>query len=285
MSSLSVDSKKLGEALEKFGSLQSALEHLLDEQQALEAQVASFKKQNRRLAAQRDKQQRQNEELNNCLYKQKQELQDLSTEIEQHHRQYGLFAGFMAMLLGSPSVTYSVDTLIALFQRLQTPGWHYPETPDELRSMFIRSVMGDYLKSYRCERCGAKFITNKKPEQPWRGIGGYCCPVCHLNYMVKEDVSFLELMVSDKKQLADVQHTEALLEESHKLKPFKALLEVPCEICNQPDECWDEYNVKLVIQGTGFGHTSCWNSEFGQRRQLTKAIQLLKRQTDSGPTE
>jgi len=275
MNRLRVDSKKLGKALEQYGSLQNALEHLLVESQKLEAQVTRLKKQNGELAATKNKLQHQNEKLDNHVSDRKAELQDLAKEIAQHHRQYGLFAGFMAMLVGSPAITDSLDTLIASFQRLKTPGWLVPNTADELRSRFIRTVMGDYLKSNRCEACGAKFVVNKKPE-PWLGIRGYCCPVCHRNYAVKEDDSFLRLMVSDQEQLAGVQHTEKVLEENEMLKPFKHFLEVPCEICHKPIKCWDNYNTKLVIQGTGFGHTSCWRSKAGQLIELSRAIKKAR---------
>jgi hypothetical protein len=86
-------------------------------------------------------------------------------------------------------------------------------------------------------------------------------------------------MVSGKKQLEDIQHMEEVLKENDMLKPFKHFLKVPCEICHEPIEAWDDYNTKLVIQGTGFGHTSCWESQSGQMRQLTKAIQNMREDT------
>ena len=144
-----------------------------------------------------------------------------------------------------------------------------------MRSLFIHTVMGDYLKSFRCDSCGAKFITNKKPQNKYFG-NGYQCPVCHNWYAVKEDDSFLEALVSEK-QLENTQHLEKVLGEYEVLLPFEAFLNAPCEICHEPIKEWDDFNVKLAIQGIGCGHTSCWNSQVGQWRQLGKAIQKVKK--------
>ncbi len=63
------------------------------------------------------------------------------------------------------------------------------------------------------------------------------------------------------------------------LLPFKAFLNVPCEICHEPIKEWDDYNVKLAIEGTGCGHTWCWNSELGQLIELRKAIEKVNKTT------
>jgi hypothetical protein len=97
--------------------------------------------------------------------------------------------------------------------------------------------------------------------------------------MVRVDDSFLQLMVSDKKQFADIHHAEGIIKENEVLKPFKVFLELPFEICHKPIEYWDEYNTKLVIQGIGFGHTSRWKGEAGQLGELTRAILKVKKET------
>ena len=63
------------------------------------------------------------------------------------------------------------------------------------------------------------------------------------------------------------------------LEPFKAFFEAQCEICHEPIKEWDDYNVKLAIDGTGCGHKWCWNSELGQMRQLVKVLQKVKQDT------
>jgi predicted RNA-binding Zn-ribbon protein involved in translation (DUF1610 family) len=88
--------------------------------------------------------------------------------------------------------------LIAIFQKLKQPGWLFITKTEELRSVFIKQVMGDYLKCFRCDNCGAKFIVNKKPKNILNS--NYKCPVCDLYMGIKVDDSFLKAMVS-KKQL------------------------------------------------------------------------------------
>ena len=61
------------------------------------------------------------------------------------------------------------------------------------------------------------------------------------------------------------------------LEPFKAFLNVPCEICHEPITEWDDYSVKLAIQGIGRGHTQCWNSELGRSIELRKVIEKVKK--------
>ena len=141
----------------------------------------------------------------------------------------------------------------------------------------MRAVMGDYLKCFRCDSCSAKFITNKKPKYKYFG-NGYQCPVCHNWYAVKEDDSFLKALGSDK-QLEDTLQLEEALKEIKVLKSFRAFLNTPCEICHEPIEEWNDYNVKLVIEGISCGHTSCWKSESGQMKELLKAIQKFKKDT------
>ncbi len=274
-----VDVKKLKEALKRFGSLQSAVERLQTEKQALEGQIGRLRKVNNKLTAGRNGLSGEVKELKNCINAYKGELQDLANNIERDNTQYMLFCEFMVMLLGPPSVTDSIGTLADLFQRLKESGWYVSKDPEELRGIFIRAVMGDYLKSFRCEACGAKFITNKEPEDKLFG-NGYYCPVCHNGYAVIDDDSFLKAMISDGKQLDDIQHMEEVLKENEILKPFKHFLEVPCEICHKPVEAWDDYNTKLAIEGTGFGHTSCWKSQAGQMRQMAKAVQSLRKDTE-----
>lgn len=278
MDALKVDAKKLKEALERFGSLQNAVARLQTEKQALEGQIDQLRKDNNQLTANRDALSGEVEELKNHINEHKAELQNLADNIECHRQQYILFCGFMAMLCGSPSVTDSIDTLVASFQRLKESGWYSSKNPEELRSIFIRTVMGDYLKSFRCEACGAKFITNREPEHKLFG-SGYCCPVCYNWYVVRDDDSFLRAMVSDKKHLEDIKNMEEVMKENEILKPFEHFLKVPCEICHDPIQVWDDYNTKLVIQGTGFGHTSCWKSQAGQMREMTKALQRLRKDT------
>jgi hypothetical protein len=74
-------------------------------------------------------------------------------------------------------VTDPIDILIALLQKLKEPGWFLPSSADEMKSLFIRTVMGDYVKCFRCHSCGAKFITNNKPEYKILAMSTIVLPV------------------------------------------------------------------------------------------------------------
>jgi len=207
--------------------------------------------------------------MNTKLEDYQSQLQSLYNQIKVHSRQYELFCGFMAMVAESPSVTDSIAILIEIFQQLKDTGWYLSKSAADMRSLFVRTIMEDYLKCFHCDSCGAKFITNKKPKSKYCG-NGYQCPVCHNWYTVKEDDSFLKALVSEK-QLEDTLQ----LEEA--LKSFKAFLNTPCEICHESVKEWDDYNVKLAIEGIGCGHTSCWKSELGRLREFRKAIEKVKK--------
>jgi hypothetical protein len=83
-------------------------------------------------------------------------------------------------------------------------------------------------------------------------------------------------LVSEK-QLEDNLHLDEILKENEVLEPFKAFFNAPCEICHEPVKEWNDYNVKLAVEGTGCGHEYCWNNQLGQTRQMLKAIQKFKK--------
>jgi hypothetical protein len=273
METKEIDITKLNKAVEKFGSLQKANTKLESEKLALQKRNTQLKQKNKKLEATRDNLIRQIEDMNAKKKDYQSQLQSLSRQIKIHGYQYELFCGFMAMLTESPSVTDSIDNLINAFLILKEPGWYLSKDVDEMRSIFIRAVMGDYLKSNRCSACGAKFLVNKKPKYKILG-NSYYCPSCYSS-SVEADDSFLKTMVSEK-QIENTRYIEKVLKELEVLEPFKAFLDVPCEICGEPIMEWDEYSVKLVMQGIGNGHTRCWNSDLGRLMELRRALQKIK---------
>jgi len=134
--------------------------------------------------------------------------------------------------------------------------------------------MGDYLKCFRCDTCGARFIVNKEPHNKFYS-NYYQCPACHFWYGVKEDNSFLKAMVSDE-QLENARRIEEVLKENEALVPLKAFLDIPCEICGKAVTEWTEENVKIAVDGFGWGHTKCWNSDIGQLRQTVKLVNKIQ---------
>ena len=275
MAAAKINGTKLKQAVEKFGTLEKAIENLENKKEVLERESSKLKKESEELKLAKKKHTADLDDMANECAEKKKKLQSLADNIGKWERQYNLFQGFIAMLLGSPSADTSLKSLLSLLQELTESGWAVTKDTDELRSLFVHTVMGDYLKCFRCDACGAKFITNKKAEHKLLG-GDYYCPVCHYWHAVKEDDSFLRAMVSEEK-LQDIQYTEELLNENEILKPFKAFLNMPCEVCHEPVNEWNDYNVKLAIEGAGCGHTQCWNSQIGQWKQLSKAIQKVKK--------
>ena len=275
MAAKEIDFTKLNEAVEEFGSLQKANSQLEKDKLALEKGNARLKQENNKLTATRDKLAGQIEDINTKKEDYQSQLQSLSNQIKIHRYQYELFCGFMAMVVESPSVTDSLKRLVMIFQNLIDDGWYVSKSAEDMRSLFVRTVMGDYLKCYCCDNCGARFIVNKEPHYKFYG-NEYYCPACHYSIGVKEDDSFLKALVSEN-QIENTQYLERVLEEYGVLEPFKAFLKEPCEICHEPVSEWDQYSVKLVIQGIGCGHTSCWNSEVGRLRELRKALEKVKK--------
>ena len=149
-----------------------------------------------------------------------------------------------------------------------------------MRSLFVHSIMGDYLKCFRCDNCGGKFIVNKDPHYKFFN-NDYYCPTCHYSFGVRQDDSFLQVMVSEE-QLEDTRKIGEVLKENEALKPLRVFLGMPCEICGKPVNEWDEQNIKLVISGMGCGHTQCWNSQLGQLRQIGKVIKKVKQCSNQG---
>jgi hypothetical protein len=270
-----IDVNKLNEALEKFGSLQNANDQMEKTNLSLKKENTHLKQEKNLLFESVKELALQTEEMKAKIRDYQSQYQSLSQQITEHQYQYELFCGFMAMVAESPSVTDSLDNLINLFLALKEPGIHLPKDPAVMRSLFIQVVVGDYLKCYRCDSCGAKFITNKKPKDKYFGTG-YYCPACHNWYAIESDDSFLQAMVS-KQQLENTQHLDEVLEEYEVLLPFKAFLDEPCEICHKPVSEWDEYNVKLAIQGIGCGHTSCWVSDLGRMKEFNRALSKYKK--------
>jgi FtsZ-binding cell division protein ZapB len=275
-----VDRNKLRQAIERFGSLQNATQHLEEVKSILEKANIGLKQENEKSLVIRDKLSREIELMKDKINSCNSELRSLFERIERYGCQYELFCGFMAMVAESPSVDDSLGNVIKLFQRLLDTSWYISKNATDMRSLFVRNIMGDYLKCFRCDYCGAKFITNKKPEYKTL-CTGYYCPVCHNWYAVKEDDSFLQALVSEQ-TLEDVQRLDKLLGEYEALRPFKDFFSVRCEICGKPVNEWDEQNIKLVISGMGCGHTQCWNSQLGQWRQIGKAVKKVKYDLNQG---
>jgi hypothetical protein len=137
-------------------------------------------------------------------------LLDWDEQIERNKWQWEFFELFISMLLASPSAPDSLAALGLKIQELSAKGWrHYGEVtiPEQRRAVFIFLVMGTYLHSIHCSKCGASFIVNKPSNaySSWRS--SYECPVCDLSSYTVPDNTFFDLMVSPElaKKLQDAR--------------------------------------------------------------------------------
>ena len=165
----------------------------------------------------------------------------------------------------------SLEALISSLRTLLDSGWHTSKRADDLRSLFIRTIMGDYLKCFHCDNCGTSFIVNKEPCYNYVA-NYYRCPGCHNYGGLKADDSFLKAMVSEEQQ-ENVRRVEELQKEYDALTPFKVFFDVPCEVCKAPVTEWTEQTLKKGIKGLGWGHGRCWTTSAGQLVQLTRLLE------------
>jgi len=267
MAQAKVDGTKLKQALSRFGALTRANEGLERENSTLEKANAGLRKEHRQLKVMRDKLLLEMSEINKRLDDSKNELTSLVSKINERKRQYQLFEGFLSMLADSPSVATALESIVGLFQKLQSSGWHLSGKPEELKTLFIRTIFGDYLNCFTCDHCGAKFIVNKDPHWKYQS-NRYLCPSCY-NHRVRADDSFLKAIVTTE-QLERTRLAQDLEKENKILRPLRAFLNVACQICHEPIIEWTEGNVKLAVSGYGWGHAKCWNSPAGQLLVVAK---------------
>jgi regulator of replication initiation timing len=274
MVAASIDGVKLKQAIGEFGSLEKAIESLKHQIETLSKQRNKLKQENEALGLSKNKLIAGIHDLNNQFNDQKIKLQSLVESFGKWERQYNLFQSFLAMLVASPSVSSSLKSLISLMQELATSGWAITKNAEDLRSHFVHTIMGDYLKCFRCKACGARFMVNKEPH--YKSISNhYQCPSCYNSHGVEPDDSFLKAMVSEE-QMENIILLEKTLKENEVLKPLKAFQDVPCEICGKPITEWTADSVKGAVEGWGWGHGKCWNSDMGKLRLTLKLIKYAQ---------
>jgi len=136
-----VDRNRLRQAIEKFGSLQNAIQHLEEAKRILEKTNIGLKQENGKSLVIRDKLSREIKVMREEIKSSNSELQSLFERIERYGYQYELFCGFMAMVAESPSVDDSLGNMIALFQRLLDKSWYMSKNATVLSI----SEMGHFL--------------------------------------------------------------------------------------------------------------------------------------------
>jgi hypothetical protein len=207
-----VDGAKLKQALEEFGSLDKAVDTLRIQKKALEADVSALtKKRTNRLGEIKRLDDTINEykqnltNLKEALQKNKQSHEEYMNNQKEFMLQYAIFQGFVAMLQTSPAERKSIRDLASYILMLGEKIWDFYDQPNRLRYLFVTTVLGDYLKSYRCNKCGLKFIANKEPESY---IRNFSCPNCGVLGHLSADDSFLEAMLGSSSEPTETSRTQ-----------------------------------------------------------------------------
>ena len=273
MSDKKVDVKRIKEAIEYHGSLETHIEALHKDKHVLENHRKHLNDEISALNTTRQSLESNISSLNTDLTSTRKQVRVEQERIKQYSNQYDLLLSFLAMLVSSPTVSEATENPISLFQSLSQKVWYSSISIQEMRSLFVTIVMGDFLKCYHCSYCGTQFIINKKPEK--KLITYYQCPVCWFSSFVTPDDSFLTAMISER-QLENVCRTERVLDENERLKPLEQFFEVKCEICEEPILEWTDDNVLKAVERHGWAHNQCWNSNQGLKIIAEKIAQSMR---------
>ena len=273
MNNKKVDIKRIKEAIEYHGSLEEHIEALHKDKHALENHKKRLNDEVSAFNTTRQSLESDISSLNADLVSTKEKVRVEREKIKQYSYQYDLLLSFLAMLVHSPTVSEATESLVSLFQSLSQKVWYSSRTIQDLRNLFVTTVMGNFLKCYRCTYCGTQFIINKKPEK--KLITYYQCPVCWFSSFVTPDDSFLTAMISER-QLENVCRTERVLDENERLKPLEQFFEVKCEICEEPILEWTDDNVLKAVERHGWAHNQCWNSNQGLKIIAEKIAQSMR---------
>ena len=197
--------KNIREAVKNLGSLDKAITERGKEEKAKKQAILNLSAEeaekrgtlrglNDRIAMKRRTIREQNEQVES----RRKLLERWNERIEENKWQWEFFELFIGMLLTSPSAPEPLAVLCLKIQDLCEKAWRYSTvlTLEERRAAFIIIVMGVYLHSIHCTKCGASFIVNKAPNayNQWRS--SYYCPVCTYSSHTKPDDTFFDLMVS-----------------------------------------------------------------------------------------
>jgi len=261
-----LDTDGLGQAIDDFGSLRKTLDSLRRENEKLIRDNETLRAESANLQAQKNDLLGSLKATEQKLQEENQRLATVSTNRIKRERQFDLFDGFVAMLVTSPSLGGSLEHVKRLIATLSSEPWQAMKPPDELRSLFLRTIMGDFLRCFHCDNCDASFLVNKELLRSTQD--SYTCPACQWP-RTRADDSFLKAMVSDK-QLENVRLAEQLDRENSALRPLKPFLELPCAICRQPIKEWTEHLARSVMERTEETHRQCWSTPAGQLWQMER---------------
>ncbi|MBA7571958.1 hypothetical protein ES708_13728 [subsurface metagenome] len=243
--------KKIREAVKNLGSLDKAIAEREKEEKAKKKVILNLSGEERerrgtlrgldgRIAIRRRTIREQDEKLEAKIKL----LEHWNERIEENKWQWEFFELFISMLITSPSAPEPLTALTLKLQELSKKGWRHSgelTLSEQRRAVFIFVVMGIYLHSIYCGKCGASFIVNKASNAYSSYRSSYYCPVCDSSIYTIPDDTFFDLMVSPEltkkfqamRNLLDIMgktDLEALMEK------VKLLDSVPNEVCKALSE-------------------------------------------------
>ncbi len=198
MTATKVNTAKLQQAIAEFGSLQKAIEVLELRKKEIETESLTLSRDLEIKKKARAKYSNDLNQFDSSIKERTEKLNDILININRYSNQYRLFESFIAMMLTSPHTEEQLEELASIILVWSKLVWRSDLLPEKMRLLFVETVLGRYLRCYRCDRCGAKFIVNRKPQSD---IIGYTCPVCGFSFSVKVDDSFLEAMLGSYKNI------------------------------------------------------------------------------------
>jgi len=217
--------KNIREAVKNLGSLDKAIAEREKEEKAREKAIRNLSGEEREktetlrgLDGRIAKRHQTIGVLDKSIDSRRKLLERWDERIEENKWQYQFFELFISMLLNSASAPETLAVISLKIQELSKKGWtHSTElTATQRRAAFIMIVMGGYLHSIHCRKCGASFLVNKAHNAYAQWRSSYYCPVCTYSSHTKPDDTFFDLMVSPEltKKFQDMRNLLDIMEKT-----------------------------------------------------------------------
>lgn len=192
MTETNVNTAKLKEAIEKFGSLQKTIEVLELRKKEIETEVLTVSRDLDVKKKTRAKYLNELDQLDGSIKEHTEKLNEIGTNINKYSQQYRLFESLVTMMQTPPHTVEDLEELAGTILVFSKMVWRSNILPEKARYLFVETVLGNYLHCYRCDRCGLKIIANQEAQSH---ILGYRCPNCTYMSTMTTDDSFLKAML------------------------------------------------------------------------------------------
>ena len=205
MTAIEVNTAKLQQAIEEFGSLQKAIEVLELRKKEIETEYLTVSRDldvKKKITV---KYLNELKQLDSSIKERTEKLKEILISIDKYLKQYRLFESLVTMIQTPPHTVGDLEQLADIILVFSKMVWRSNILPEKARCLFVETVLGTHLHCYRCKGCGLKFIANQEAQNH---ILGYRCPNCTLMSSMVADDSFLEALLNssgpaDAKEMQD----------------------------------------------------------------------------------